>query len=151
MKLPIGKSEDEVTCVLTPNHVVWAIHRLGGIVTALNPTSTVDELLFQLEAAKPSALFVHSDFLTTAAVAAQTLGIKRIVLIQGDSNPTRYLTIDDFVGLGTSSEVEQFVERKLAPGEAKTKPAFLSFSSGTTGKPKLVAVPHTYGRRPAMP
>lgn len=30
-----------------------------------------------------------------------------------------------------------FVERTLAPGEAKTKLAFLSCSSGTTGKPKV--------------
>lgn len=30
-----------------------------------------------------------------------------------------------------------FIERRLAKGEAKTKVAFLSFSSGTTGKPKV--------------
>lgn len=30
-----------------------------------------------------------------------------------------------------------FVERRLAKGEAKTKVAFLSFSSGTTGRPKV--------------
>ena len=31
----------------------------------------------------------------------------------------------------------RFVERMLQKGEAKTKLAFLSFSSGTTGKPKV--------------
>jgi len=35
-----------------------------------------------------------------------------------------------------------FVERHLNPGEAKTKIAFLCFSSGTTGRPKAVAIPH---------
>lgn len=35
-----------------------------------------------------------------------------------------------------------FVERRLELGEAKTKLALLNFSSGTTGKPKAVAIPH---------
>lgn len=35
-----------------------------------------------------------------------------------------------------------YTERALRPGEGKTKLAFLSFSSGTTGKPKAVAIPH---------
>lgn len=35
-----------------------------------------------------------------------------------------------------------FVEKRLAPGEAKKKLAFLCFSSGTTGKPKAVEVSH---------
>lgn len=35
-----------------------------------------------------------------------------------------------------------YVERRLAPGEGKTKLALLAFSSGTTGRPKAVAIPH---------
>ena len=35
-----------------------------------------------------------------------------------------------------------FAERTLQPGEARTKIALLCFSSGTTGTPKAVAVPH---------
>ena len=32
-----------------------------------------------------------------------------------------------------------FVERRLGPGEGRKKLAFLSFSSGTTGRPKVRA------------
>ena len=46
------------------------------------------------------------------------------------------MSVDDLVKLGSESE-RVFEERKLLPGEAKTKLAFLNFSSGTTGKPKV--------------
>jgi acyl-coenzyme A synthetase/AMP-(fatty) acid ligase len=46
------------------------------------------------------------------------------------------MMVDDLIQNGLRSE-SNFVERKLQKGEAKTKVAFLSFSSGTTGKPKV--------------
>lgn len=36
------------------------------------------------------------------------------------------------------SEKANFTERRLEPGEARRKIALLAFSSGTTGKPKVV-------------
>ncbi len=52
-----------------------------------------------------------------------------------------YHTLDELVreGLG---KFPTFTERRLEPGEAKTKIALLNFSSGTTGRPKAVAIPH---------
>lgn len=60
---------------------------------------------------------------------------------------TRVVVLDDVTG-STHTTVEAliqeglrlnqcFVEPKLKPGEAKSKIAFLNFSSGTTGKPKV--------------
>lgn len=45
--------------------------------------------------------------------------------------------LHSLIGYGLSQEAK-FVERRLEPGEAKTKVAFLLFSSGTTGKPKVI-------------
>lgn len=49
--------------------------------------------------------------------------------------------MDDLIADGLR-KVISYTERRLGPGEGKTKLAFLSFSSGTTGKPKAVAIPH---------
>jgi hypothetical protein len=48
----------------------------------------------------------------------------------------KYETLSKLISFG-SSKPQNFVDRKLRPGEAKTKVAFYSFSSGTTGKPKV--------------
>ena len=47
-----------------------------------------------------------------------------------------HTTVDALVEEGLA-QPQQFVERRLAPGEGKKKLAFLSFSSGTTGRPKV--------------
>ena len=51
-----------------------------------------------------------------------------------------FATLDALIGMGLTKynvEGKIFSERRLTKGEAKTKLAFLSFSSGTTGKPKV--------------
>ncbi|KAF9455785.1 hypothetical protein BDZ94DRAFT_1277319, partial [Collybia nuda] len=53
-----------------------------------------------------------------------------------------YRTVEALINEGLSRFEPSFVGRVLKPGEARTKLAFFNFSSGTTGKPKAVAIPH---------
>ncbi len=62
-------------------------------------------------------------------------------MIDTPSSSTPYVTLDSLVHEGLPKP-PAFVERKLNRGEARTKLALLSFSSGTTGRPKAVAIPH---------
>ncbi|KAI0943773.1 hypothetical protein AcW1_002856 [Taiwanofungus camphoratus] len=132
-----------------PNYpvAIWAVHRLGAIITAANPSYTAGELEHQLAATKTKLLIVHPWSHTVALAAAQAVGLSpdRIVLFAplADSPPSRtpHPTVDELVAEGLA-QPPRFVERRLAPGEARTKLAFLSFSSGTTGKPKAVCIPH---------
>ncbi|KAJ7596811.1 phenylacetyl-CoA ligase [Mycena floridula] len=140
--------EDDVVCLLSPNVIdypicVWAVHRLGGIITPVNPAFTTDELVYQLEATKASALLIHDDFLSTGFAAAERVGLSkdRIIVLQTSPAKTGHSTVDDTVSIG-NSQPENYEERRLQPGEAKTKIAFLNFSSGTTGRPKAVCIPH---------
>jgi acyl-CoA synthetase (AMP-forming)/AMP-acid ligase II len=117
-------------------------------------------------------LFVHAGFVATALAAAEiagTISSERMIVIQpptqqfhpssaesqtsrafsddvrgwrDDGLPTVQTLIEDGLRLGQP----QFVERKLEKGEAKTKVAFLSFSSGTTGKPKVALILFLYER-----
>ncbi|KAF9270001.1 amp dependent CoA ligase [Marasmius fiardii PR-910] len=140
--------DDDVVCLFSPNDIdypvaIWATHTVGAIMTLANPAYTPDELLHQLTATKAKLLLVHSTFLPTALTAAKQAGLSddRVITIPTPGVKIDRTTIHDLVAFG-SSQPEAFNERKLRPGEARTKRAFLSFSSGTTGKPKAVEIAH---------
>ncbi|KAG6887989.1 hypothetical protein C0992_009969 [Termitomyces sp. T32_za158] len=72
------------------------------------------------------------------------LSSDRIILIDRmASNPSvpRISNIYDCIQKGVKNNFD-FQGRVLGPGEAKRKTALLSWSSGTTGKPKAVAISH---------
>ncbi|KAJ7193364.1 amp dependent CoA ligase [Mycena pura] len=148
-------ADGNVVCLFCPNHVdypvcVWAVHRLGGIVTPANPGYTTPELVHQLKTAKATLLLVYADFLPTALSAARSVGLPEdsiVVIEPSASSPFhgKHETVSKLVSFG-NSQPQNFVETKLRPGEAKTKVAFYSFSSGTTvalaTRPQAVVIPH---------
>jgi 4-coumarate--CoA ligase len=103
--------------------------------------------VYQLTTTKAKAIFIHPASEAVAREAADVAGIpqNRIVLLPGPvsttSPPRPRLFLEEFVVDGLR-ETPSYTERRLRPGEGKTKLAFLSFSSGTTGRPKAVAIPH---------
>ena len=93
---------------------------------------------------KATVLIIHPDALEGALVAARQVGIPfdRIIpldTIRGPRSSTVAPDVHRLISYGLAHP-PNFVERRLRPGEGKTKVAFLSFSSGTTGKPKVSAI-----------
>ncbi|KAG6333812.1 hypothetical protein ID866_5272, partial [Astraeus odoratus] len=151
LKTKFDIKEDDVVLLFSPNHldylvVVWAVHRLGAIISGANPSFTPAELVYQVEVTKASILVAHPETLQVVLSAVQTthLPTDRIVLFNTAAPPSSqgmFLTVQDLISQGLSIP-SSFRERHLRPGEGKTKIAFLNFSSGTTGRPKAVAIPH---------
>ncbi|KAI0257045.1 amp dependent CoA ligase [Lactifluus subvellereus] len=140
--------EDEVVCLYSPNHmdystVFWALHRLGAISTNSNPAYTVEELIHQLRLTGATTVIVHTQYLKNATEACKEVGLppERVVIIDQTTFDAPHTTVEQLIQDGLSHNAN-FVERRLGAGEAKTKIAFLCLSSGTTGTPKAVAIPH---------
>lgn len=164
---PTGKGQaDGVVCVYSPNDIdyattIWATFRLGGILSGANPSYTPSELSYQLSVLAKThelkGLVTHPASLEVALKAAKEAGVPREkVLLMGcpggkkpDSVPKEILTFEEAIKRYASSTTEEErldsalpKRRKLEKGEAREKLAFLSFSSGTTGLPKAVCIPH---------
>ena len=82
--------------------------------------------------------------LPVALAAAEKTGIPhtRIAVFDIPNLPPRdakkvpFATVGELIHTGLASP-PAFEERRLSTGEATRKPAFLCFSSGTTGRPKV--------------
>ncbi|KAG8960122.1 hypothetical protein FRC05_007047 [Tulasnella sp. 425] len=148
-----GIGDDDVVCLYSPNNidyptVIWAVHRLGAIASCANPAYTESELQYQIDAAKATLLIVHPTCLQVGLAAARASGLSadRVILMAPPtSSPTNsnmaLPTVEELVQEGLRLPLPPaFVEKRLTPGESQRKIAFLSFSSGTTGKPKLSIV-----------
>ncbi|KAI0634357.1 phenylacetyl-CoA ligase [Trametes polyzona] len=141
--------EGDIVSLYIPNHVdypplTWATQKLGGIVAALSASLTSEELAYQLTVAKPSLLVAHVENLPAALEAAKAVKLPhdRIVVLDGHkaSKKLPFKTVEDLVNDKTLPPYAEFKFTK--PGQAREKIAFLCFSSGTTGKPKAVAISH---------
>ncbi|KII86637.1 hypothetical protein PLICRDRAFT_177391 [Plicaturopsis crispa FD-325 SS-3] len=159
LKVKFNIQENDAVLIFSPNHVdypvaIWAAHRLGAVVSGANPTYTTSELSYQAEATHAVLTFTVPAALPVVLSAGippdriVLFDVPAVALDNASPKPPlartaheKHPTVNDLVAYGLSQPTS-FVERRLAPGEAKTKLAFLSFSSGTTGRPKAVAIPH---------
>lgn len=140
---------NDVVIVFAPNSIyytiaLWAAFRLGAIASCGNPTYTSGELSYQIEAvakSHPVKLMVtwpEASFIETATTAADKAGLpaNKIILMEdfakvGDNRHKMHTVPGLIKEHGKSTTKVPYYQYKK--GECRTKTAFLSFSSGTTG------------------
>ncbi|KAJ7654426.1 hypothetical protein DFH06DRAFT_993732, partial [Mycena polygramma] len=134
--------------IFSGNHIdypicIWAVHRLCAILTPCNPASTVSELTNQLLQTRATLIIANSQVLDVAVASGREAGIpqERVIVLEDVEGQHRgQSTIPDLMAHGRLTT--PVLGRKLLPGEGRRKTAFLCTSSGTTGKPKIVAISH---------
>ncbi|KAG5808559.1 hypothetical protein H9Q74_002516 [Fusarium xylarioides] len=119
-----------------------AASRLGAVVTLLPPGSSKDDLMYLLGTSKTVLVFTDEAAVgeVTAACKAIGLSAKNILRLDGSKDDTN--SLQSLRQRGDFLYPSSYAKSWEPKYNEKSPCAFLSWSSGTTGKPKAVQISH---------
>lgn len=120
--------------------VMFAAGRLGAVVTTLPYEANAKDLAFFFQASSTTIVFTNASALGQVREACQTAGLAddRIILL--DDPPRGEASIQGLVEHGKALGPAEFIEEWKPAENTPSACAFLSFTSGTTGRPKAVRI-----------
>lgn len=133
----MGKNHKDVVALFMPNIpeypiAVYGIQAAGGTITTVNPTYTVDELVYQLNDTGAKYLVSSLELLPKAREAASKINLPLDNVLDIDSLWNLILSDD-------GSYLPEIYSTKTPSEEVVS----LAYSSGTTGLPKGVMLTNT--------
>ncbi|POG80767.1 hypothetical protein GLOIN_2v1512565 [Rhizophagus irregularis DAOM 181602=DAOM 197198] len=138
-----GFNRGDVLAIFSPNQVdyptvIFGTIAAGGIVTFVDSKYTVEEVAYQLKDSGAKYIVVFPSLLSKAIEAADAVNIPRSnIFLFGNEEIEE---IKPYSFLKSEREVNPI---EYSPEDAKSTTAYLSYSSGTTGKNKGVETTHS--------
>ena len=133
--LGIGPGEHVATLAsnsVQHTEIIFAIASIGAVWVPLNTRLSVPELTFIIEDSKSVAIVYSDDLLPTVEQLDTKIGDVRLWITIADSG--RGQSYEDLIGSGSAATVDLAVD----DNDLFT----LMYTSGTTGRPKGVMLPH---------
>ncbi len=142
----LGVKKDECVLFIMPNmpnvvDSVYALNKIGAVVSVLHPMSAPSEIAFYLEDTGANVIVCYKDMMP-AAIEGRRLSQKEVTLIsvapeetvvpyeaaKGEAVKKSDLTWSEFMCFYTGEPVEEETDCN--------KPSVIFYSGGTTGRPK---------------
>ncbi|KAF5243417.1 hypothetical protein FANTH_8239 [Fusarium anthophilum] len=119
-----------------------AASRLGAVITLLPPGSMKDDLIYLLGTSKTALVFTDEGAVDEVIAASKALGIPAKNVLRLDGPKDQMNNLQNLRQRGESLYPSSYA-KSWGPKYNEPSPcAFLSWSSGTTGKPKAVQISH---------
>jgi long-chain acyl-CoA synthetase len=143
----IGLQRGDRIAILGPSSPFWisvdaAVLAMGGITVGIYPTSTVSEIVDQLDHVDAQAIFILEHPRTEEIIDAlrNSAFLKRIICQKpGESSDSRVLPVDELLAAGQRRLTAEpgLFDAMIVSGHIDD-PMRLFFTSGSTGKQKAV-------------
>ncbi|KAF5694265.1 phenylacetyl ligase [Fusarium globosum] len=119
-----------------------AASRLGAVVTLLPPGSMKDDLIYFLGTSKTALVFTDTGAADEVKAAYKPIGLSPRNILRLDGSKGEENSLQNLRQRGESLYPSSYTTLWEPRYTEKSPCAFLSWSSGTTGKPKAVQISH---------
>ena len=145
--IALGVAPGDRVAVMAPNGPKWVFAdqgamSVGAVSVPVYHTEGLETLVYVLRDSACRLLFLNSVMMARE-LAEQLENVPRleaIVLLEGSFDHSRFISLDDFLGRGSSVDVGELARRLQAGKESEI--ATLAYTSGTTGQLKGVTLTH---------